>query len=324
VSLDEGPERLRVVRDAQVAELVHDDVVDDVGWSQHEPPVEGECAAGGARAPQCPLAADPDPPVGDAELIGLALGHGRDNRPCAIARVRLADGKPLEPEPRYLAPPSFLDPQAPLGEHTLHVLAGGRARHGESRRPAPRHLEAPPPGARRSPYLDRLHPGETNSSPGQGCENAKSGKETRGADVATKADFTEEEWKTMQKGVTGAGMLVSASDADFTDSFGEASALAKYLAQQQQNSGSALIRDLAHMHSTGFGFTASREKAETETLDSLRSAIATLQMKAPDDLAAYQELVIGIAEHVASAKSGVKPVETEAITKIKEALAAAQ
>ena len=126
------------------------------------------------------------------------------------------------------------------------------------------------------------------------------------------------------EGVTGAGMLVSVSDVDFTDSFGEASALAKYLAEQQQNSGSALIRDLAHMHSTGFGFTTSRDKAEAETLDSLRSAIATLQMKAPDDLAAYQELVIGTAEDVASAKTGLKPSETEAITKVKKALAAAQ
>jgi hypothetical protein len=148
--------------------------------------------------------------------------------------------------------------------------------------------------------------------------------ETRGAGVATKADFTEEEWKTMQKGVTGAGMLVSISDADFTDSFGEASALAKHLAEEQQRSGSALIRDLAHVHGTGFGLTASREKAETETLDALRAAVTTLQAKAPDELAAYQELVIGVAEHVASAKTGVKPSETEAITKIKEALGAAE
>ena len=142
--------------------------------------------------------------------------------------------------------------------------------------------------------------------------------------MATKADFTEEEWKTLQKGVTGAGTLVSISDPDFTDSFGEASSLAKYLAAQQQNSGSALIRDLAHVHGTGLGLTASREKAETETLDALRSARATLQAKASDELAAYQELVIGLAEHVASAKSGVKPSETDAITKIKKALDTAQ
>jgi hypothetical protein len=142
--------------------------------------------------------------------------------------------------------------------------------------------------------------------------------------VATKADFTEEEWKTMQKGVTGAGVLVSVSDPDFTDSFGEASSVAKYLADQQQNSGSALIRDLAHVHGTGFGLTASREKAETETLDALRSSRATLQAKASDELAAYQQLVIGVAEHVASAKTGVKASENDVITKIKEALDAAQ
>jgi len=142
--------------------------------------------------------------------------------------------------------------------------------------------------------------------------------------VATKADFTEDEWKTMQKGVTGAGMLVSVSDPDFTDSFGEASSLAKYLAQQQQTNDSVLIRDLAHVHGTGFGLTASREKAETETVDALRSAVATLQEKAPDELAAYQELVIGIADEVAGAKTGVKPSETDAITKIKEALGAAR
>jgi hypothetical protein len=46
--------------------------------------------------------------------------------------------------------------------------------------------------------------------------------------MATKPDFTEEEWKTLQKGVTGAGMLVSVGDVDFTDSFGEATKLAKY------------------------------------------------------------------------------------------------
>ena len=48
--------------------------------------------------------------------------------------------------------------------------------------------------------------------------------------MAGKADFSEDEWDALQKGVTGAGMLVSVADRDFTDSFGEASALAKQLA----------------------------------------------------------------------------------------------
>jgi hypothetical protein len=45
--------------------------------------------------------------------------------------------------------------------------------------------------------------------------------------MAGKADFTEDEWKGLAKGVTGAGMLVSLAHKDFTDSFGEATALAK-------------------------------------------------------------------------------------------------
>ena len=43
--------------------------------------------------------------------------------------------------------------------------------------------------------------------------------------MPTKADFSEDEWQAMQKGITGAGMLVSVTDRDFTDSFGEASAM---------------------------------------------------------------------------------------------------
>ena len=49
--------------------------------------------------------------------------------------------------------------------------------------------------------------------------------------MATRSDFTDDEWAAMQNGVTGAGALVSVSDRDFTDTFGEASALAKALAR---------------------------------------------------------------------------------------------
>ena len=114
--------------------------------------------------------------------------------------------------------------------------------------------------------------------------------------------------------------LTSVADADFTDSFGEASALAKYLGERRQSSDSALVRDLASAHGTGFGLTASREKVETGTLEALRSAVSILEAKAPDELAAYRELVTGLAQHVAEAKSGVEPAESDAIAKISEAL----
>ena len=138
--------------------------------------------------------------------------------------------------------------------------------------------------------------------------------------MASKADFTEEEWKAMQKGVTGAGMLVSVSDRDFTDTFGEAGALARSLAEQHQSNESELIRELAGIHGSGFGLTASPEKVESETLSALRTAMAALASKAPDDLDRYRKLVLDVADRVANAKGGLAPNETAAIEKIKSAL----
>ena len=113
--------------------------------------------------------------------------------------------------------------------------------------------------------------------------------------MATKADFGEDEWRALQRGVTGAGMLVSVSDADFTDSFGEASALARFLGEQRRTNESELVREIAAVHGGGFGLTASREKVESETMAALRSAIATLSAKAPDEVAAYGQLVLDLA-----------------------------
>ena len=138
--------------------------------------------------------------------------------------------------------------------------------------------------------------------------------------MATKADFTEEEWEALHRGVTGAGMMVSTSDPGFTDSFGEASALAKHLAQESQSNENALAREVAHTHGTGFGITSSREKVGAETIQSLRSAAEFLGQKAPDDLDAYRQLVLGTAQAVAEAKGGVSEAETTAIDQIKDAL----
>jgi len=140
--------------------------------------------------------------------------------------------------------------------------------------------------------------------------------------MATRADFTDDEWKTLRKGVTGAGMLVSVSDRDFTDSFGEASALAKALAAHRDDASSEIVRELAKTRGTGFGLTSSTKEVETETLASLRTAGEILAAKAPDEAASYRQLVLGVAEAVAEAKSGVEPDETAALDKIREALGA--
>src|SRR4029450_13978559 len=114
--------------------------------------------------------------------------------------------------------------------------------------------------------------------------------------MAGKADFTEAEWQTLEKGVTGAGMLVALADASFFDSFKEAGALAGHMADARQKNWSQLVRELAAAHGTGFGPGSSAQEVETATLDALRSAMSTLQAKAPDDAPEYSAFVLGLAD----------------------------
>ena len=140
--------------------------------------------------------------------------------------------------------------------------------------------------------------------------------------MATKADFTEDEWTALQKGITGSGMLVSMSDRDLSDTFGEVGAMATYLAGQQVAASSDLRRELAKTHGTGFGLTAAPDRVRVETMDALRSSIATLGAKAPADVDPYRQLVLGLADAVAAAKGGETPVEAAMIAQIRESLGA--
>jgi tellurite resistance protein len=137
--------------------------------------------------------------------------------------------------------------------------------------------------------------------------------------MAGKADFTEQEWDELQQGVTGAGMLVSAAHRDFTDSFGEASSIAKQLAAHRQSE-SQLIRDLSSTRGTGFGLIASSDEVREGTIKALDGAVAVLHEKAPDELEAYRHLVLDVATAAAEAKGGVRDEETAAIERIKRAL----
>ncbi|MFL5944688.1 MAG: hypothetical protein ACJ74D_04985 [Gaiellaceae bacterium] len=138
--------------------------------------------------------------------------------------------------------------------------------------------------------------------------------------MATKTDFTEQEWESLQKGVVGTGLLVSLSDRSFFDTFKEAGALGKHVAQARQTSPSDLIRQLAEVHGTGFGVTSAPEKVERETLDALRSAKQALEAKAPEELDAYRQLVLEVAQSVANAAGGGDGAEQQAIEKVRSAV----
>jgi hypothetical protein len=138
--------------------------------------------------------------------------------------------------------------------------------------------------------------------------------------MATRADFTDEEWKAMQEGITGAGMFVALVDRGFFDSFKEASALAHHLREAHEHSDSVLVRDLATGHDRPFGMTDSPEKVEQSTVATLQQAVAVLEAKSPEDLPAYRQLVLEVAESVAEAAKGVSSQESQALDQIRAAL----
>jgi hypothetical protein len=138
--------------------------------------------------------------------------------------------------------------------------------------------------------------------------------------MATRADFTDEEWKAMQEGITGAGMFVALVDRGFFDSFKEASALAHHLQEAHEHSDSVLVRDLATGHDRPFGMTDSPEKVEQSTVATLQQAVAVLEAKSPEDLPAYRQVVLEVAESVAEAAKGVSSQESQALDQIRTAL----
>jgi hypothetical protein len=138
--------------------------------------------------------------------------------------------------------------------------------------------------------------------------------------MATKSDFSEQEWEELHRGVTGAGLLVSVSDRSFFDGFKEAGAMARHLAEARSHGDNLLVRDLASERGTGFGLADRPDKVEQETLAALRTAVTTLQEKAPSDLPAYRTFVLDVARSVAASASGGDEAERETVAKLEAAL----
>ena len=139
--------------------------------------------------------------------------------------------------------------------------------------------------------------------------------------MATKTDFTQEEWEALQKGLTGAGFLMAVSDRSFFDSFKEAGALARHLADARKSGSSELIRELGETRGTGFGLTSSPAEIESETLEALRKAMQVLEAKAPEEADAYRSFVLEVAESVGNAAAGGEAAESGTLEKIRSALA---
>ncbi len=132
--------------------------------------------------------------------------------------------------------------------------------------------------------------------------------------------LSESEIETLRKGATGAGMLVAVSDRSFFDTFKEAGAMAKHLAEAKSSSTSEVVRQVAEGRGTGFGLTASPDEIESGALEALRSAKALLQAKAPDELDAYRTFVRDLVRSVSAAAGGGDEAEAAAIARVDAAL----
>jgi hypothetical protein len=154
--------------------------------------------------------------------------------------------------------------------------------------------------------------------------------------VAGQADFTPDEWMTMQRAMASAGVLVSVSEGgEADDMLPEIFAVTQLLSAARRGDPNQLVRELAAMRNfqTGWSHGMSRaQKAEYEraSLDAISQAESTIRTKSPDDLVPFRDFVLKLAGAAANANvegsflgvGGVRvtPAEQAAIGRIKRAL----
>lgn len=146
--------------------------------------------------------------------------------------------------------------------------------------------------------------------------------------MTAKADFTEDEWKTIATGPTSAGMVVATASrgGTFRESFSMAKA---YTEARGQHGESQLLDELVNskpqMDKTR---EHSYEELKAHNLETVRNAVALLEGKAtPEEVDEYRKFVRGLAQRVAEAHSehgeAVSPEEQQALADIDATLGSA-
>jgi hypothetical protein len=152
--------------------------------------------------------------------------------------------------------------------------------------------------------------------------------------VATREDFTPQEWDVLQKAIeesmaaallAGDGTMVSVGDLRDADSVDHAVSM-----KERHSAFIEQVGDLSARH--GEGRSQPQDGFAYDASKMLKDAVQILHDKAPEELPAYRELVIDMAETAAeTSRKGVFGVtatrlsapQAEAIEKIKSALNAA-
>ncbi len=145
--------------------------------------------------------------------------------------------------------------------------------------------------------------------------------------MTPKSEFTEEEWKTIESGPTGAGLVVITASRGGT--FRETFSMAKAYTEARQEHGESELLDALVSEKPKFekGHRQSPEELRESSLQNLKDAVALIEQKATaDELESYRKFVVGLVGRVASAHKEdgqeVSPAEQTAIDEIKGALGA--
>jgi hypothetical protein len=121
--------------------------------------------------------------------------------------------------------------------------------------------------------------------------------------MAGKADFTPDEWATLQRALLGAPLLVAVADGGRSDLLRELERLRDRLEDVSRGHGSQLVQELADVSGAHTGFSAGMTRAEVEgpALQALRVAADLLQYRAPDEVDSFKAFVLELAADVAGA-----------------------
>jgi hypothetical protein len=122
--------------------------------------------------------------------------------------------------------------------------------------------------------------------------------------MATKSDFTEEEWTQILEGPTSAGLIVITSDRG--GSIRETFSMAKAYTEAHRKPGqSELLDEIVGARpevDRSRPPSSSPEALREHSLQNIREAIALLKEKAPEDVEAYREFVLALVDRVAEAR----------------------
>lgn len=140
--------------------------------------------------------------------------------------------------------------------------------------------------------------------------------------MATKADFTEAEWQTLEWAVNDTVTYLSLADPGVWDTFKEAKGAAKYMAEVRKSGENALVRELAGARKMKRDKDVSGNIVDIsgEVIDRVNEAVEVLSGKSPEDVDAFKAFIIGVAKATAEAAHGTGPTEADAIAKLEAAL----